>query len=79
MTPALVARDFKFLEVFPKETVQGGLLGKTKYYAIRVEFQVHGSPIYSLIYIDCIFPYINKRHNILDKLDKNILKIEKMT
>ena len=32
------------VEVFFKEIVVDGPLGKTKYYAIGVEFQVRGSP-----------------------------------
>ena len=32
------------MEVFFKEIIVNGPLGKVKYYAIRVEFQVRGSP-----------------------------------
>ena len=43
--PILVARHFQYrVEVFFKEIVVDGPLGKTKYYAIRVELQVGGSP-----------------------------------
>ena len=43
--PVLVARHFQYhVEVFFKEIIVDGPLGKTKYYAIRVEFQVRGSP-----------------------------------
>ena len=43
--PVLVARPFQYrVELFFKEIVVDGPLGKTKYYAIRVEFQVRGSP-----------------------------------
>ena len=43
--PVLVARHFQYrVEVFFKEIVVDGPLGKTKYYAICVEFQVRGSP-----------------------------------
>ena len=43
--PVLVARHFQYhVEVFFKEIIIDGPLGKTKYYAIRVEFQVRGSP-----------------------------------
>ena len=43
--PVLVARHFQHrVEVFFKDIVVDGPLGKTKYYAIRVEFQVRGSP-----------------------------------
>ena len=43
--PVLVARHFQYrVEVFFKEIVVDGPLGKTKCYAIRGEFQVRGSP-----------------------------------
>ena len=43
--PVLVARHFQYrVENFFKEIVLDGPLGKTQYYAIRVEFQVRGSP-----------------------------------
>ena len=50
--PALVARHFQYkVEVF-KEITLDGPLGKTKYYAIRIEFQERGSPhVYSFIWI----------------------------
>ena len=49
--PVLVARHFQYrAELFFKLFVTNGPLGKTKYYAIRVEFQVRGSPhIHSFI------------------------------
>ena len=49
----LVARDFRYkFEVFFKEIILDGLLGKTKYYAIRIEFQERGSPhVHSFITI----------------------------
>ena len=41
--PVLLARHFQYrVEVFFKEIIVNGLLGKVKYYAIRVEFQVRG-------------------------------------
>ena len=41
--PVLVVRHFQYqVEVFFKEIAVDGPLGKTKYYAIRVEFQVRG-------------------------------------
>ena len=51
--PVLVARHFQYrVEFFFKEIVLNDPLGKTKYYAILVEFQVKGSPhIYSFIWI----------------------------
>ena len=43
--PVLVARHFQYrVECFFRQIVIDGPLGKTKYYAIRVEFQVRGSP-----------------------------------
>ena len=43
--PVLLARHFQYrVEVFFKEIIVNGPLGKVKYYAIRVEFQVRGSP-----------------------------------
>ena len=49
----LLARHFQYrVEVFFKEIVVNGPLGKVTYYAIRVEFQVRGSPhIHSLLWI----------------------------
>lgn len=45
MNPVLVARNFQYrVEVFFKEIVLDGPLGKVKYHVIRVEFQVRGSP-----------------------------------
>ena len=51
--PVLVARHFQYrVEMFFKIIVLDGPLGKTQYYAIRVEFQVRGIPhIYSFIWI----------------------------
>ena len=43
--PVLVARHFQYrVEVFSKESVADGRLGKTKYCATCVEFQVCDSP-----------------------------------
>ena len=49
----LVARHFQYrVELFFKIIVLDRPLGKTKYYAIRVEFQVRGSPhVHSFIWI----------------------------
>ena len=51
--PVLVARHFQYkIEIFFKVIVLDGPLGKTSYYAIRVEFQVRGSPhIHSFMWI----------------------------
>ena len=49
----LVARCFQYrVEMFFKIVVVDGPFGKTRYYAIRVQFQVRGSPhIYSFIWV----------------------------
>ena len=51
--PVSVARHFQYrVEIFFKLIVLNGPLGKTSYYAIRVEFQIRGSPhIHSFIWI----------------------------
>ena len=51
--PTLVARHLQYcVEVFFKEIVTDGPLGKTKCYAIHVEFQIRGSPhIHSFLWV----------------------------
>ena len=51
--PVRVGRHFQYkVEVFFKEIILDGPLGKTKYYAIRIEFQERGSPhVHSFIWI----------------------------
>ena len=51
--PVLVARHFQYkVEVFFKDIILDGALGKTKYYAIRIEFQERRSPhVHSFIWI----------------------------
>ena len=45
MNPVFLARHFQYrVEVFFKEIVLNGPLGKIQYHVIRVEFQVRGSP-----------------------------------
>ena len=45
MNPDFSARHFQYrLEVFFKEIIIEGPLGKVTYYVIRIEFQVRGSP-----------------------------------
>ena len=53
LNPVLLARHFQYrVEVFFKEIVVNGPLGKVTYYAIRVEFQVRGSPhIHSFLWV----------------------------
>ena len=48
-----MVRHFQYkVEVFFKEIILDGPLGKTKYYAIRIEFQERGSPhVHSFIWI----------------------------
>ena len=48
-----MARHFQYkVEVFFKEIILDGPLGKTKYYAIRIEFQKKDSPhVHSFIWI----------------------------
>ena len=59
--PVLVARHFQYLvECFFRQIVIDGALDKTKYYTIRVEFQVPGSPhIHCLTWI-LIAPILNE-------------------
>ena len=51
--PVLVARHFQYkVEVFFKDIILDGPLGKTKCYTIRIEFQERGSPhVHSFIWI----------------------------
>ena len=51
--PVLVARHFQYkVQVFFKELILDGPLGKTKYYALRIEFQERGSPhVHAFIWI----------------------------
>ena len=53
LNPVLLARHFQYrVEVFFKEIVLNGPLGKVTYYAIRVEFQVRGSAhIHSFLWV----------------------------
>ena len=47
----LVARQFQYrVQIFFKDIVIDGPLGKAKHYAIRVKFQVRGSP-----HVHCFF------------------------
>ena len=51
--PVLLSRHFQYrVEVYFKEIIIDGPLGKVKYYAIRVEFQFRGSPhIHSFLWV----------------------------
>ena len=47
LNPVVLARHFQYkVEVFFEVNIIAGPLGKVKYHAIRVEFQVRGSPIF---------------------------------
>ena len=52
--PVLLARHFQYrVETFFKHIIVKGSLGKVIHYAIRVEFQVRGSPhIHSLLWVE---------------------------
>ena len=53
MNPVFMAKHFQYrVEVFFKEIIINGPLGKLSYYAIRVEFQFRGSPhIHSFLWV----------------------------
>ena len=71
--PALVAKHFQYkVEVFLKEIMSDGPLGKTKCYAFRIEFQKKGSPhVHS-------FTWVLKTSNIESEA-ANIRFVEKTT
>ena len=64
LNPVVLARHFQYrVETFFKVIVLNGQFGKVKYYAIRVEFQVRGSPhVHSFVWI--IGAPILTKHNI---------------
>ena len=69
--PVLVARHFQYkVEVFFKEIILDGPYGKTKYYAIRIEFQERGSP--HVHYFIWIFnaPSIQNEADYIDFIEK---------
>ena len=64
--PVIVARHFQYrVELSFRVIVLDGLLGKTNYHAIRVEFQLRGSPhVYSFIWIlNVPYPVITIPYN----------------
>ena len=69
----LVARHFPYkIEIFSKEIILDGPLGKTKYYAIRIEFQESDTPhVHSFI---CIFngPNIENETAYIELIEKTI-------
>ena len=70
--PVLVARHFQYkVEVFFKEIILDGPLGKTKY-AIRIEFQKRGSPhVHSFIWIFNA-PNIENEATYIEFIEKTI-------
>ena len=64
----MVARHFQYkVEVFFKLIITDGPLGKSKHYAIRVEFEIRGSPhVHSFIWV------IGAPKLILHNVDKYI-------
>ena len=75
MNPVLLAKHFQYrVEVFFKEIIVNGPLGKVNYYAIRVEFQLRGSPhIHSFIWV-INAPKLSKetKHEYIIFIDKII-------
>ena len=69
--PVLVARHFQYkVEVFFNEIILDGPYGKTKYYAIRIEFQERGSPhVHSFIWIFNA-PSIQNEADYIDFIEK---------
>ena len=57
LNPVLLARHFQYkVEVFFQVIVLNGSLGKVKYHAIRVEFQVRASPHIHSFFMDIKCP-----------------------
>ena len=49
--PVLVARYFQYkVQVFLKKLILDGPLGKTKYYAVHIEFQERESSMYKILF-----------------------------
>ena len=71
----LVARHFQcMVELFLKTIILDGPLGKTKYYTIRTEFQIRGSPhVCSFIWI-LNAPTLNK-----SDIEEHIMWIDSTT
>ena len=67
---ALVGRHLLYRE---EEMILDDPLGKTKYYAIRVEFQVGGSPHVHLFLWILIAPVLNKNN-----LDGHVCFVDKI-
>ena len=71
-----MARHFQYkVEVFFKEVVLYDPLGKTKYYAIRIEFQERGSPhVHSFIWIFNA-PNIQNETGNIEFIEKTIAQL----
>ena len=71
--PVLVARHFQYkAEVFFKEIILDGPLGKTKYHAISIEFQERGSPhVHAFIWIFSA-PNIQNETAYIEFIEKTI-------
>ena len=69
----LVARHFQYkVQVFLKELILDGPLGKTKYYALRIEFRERGSPhVHAFIWI-LDAPKIENKFAYLDFVENSI-------
>ena len=62
LNPVVLARHFQYrVEVFFKVIIADGPLGKVKYHAIRVEFQVQGSPHIHSFFVGSCCPNSNQR------------------
>ena len=72
--PVLVARHFQYrVEVFFKEIIIDGPLGKTKYYAIHVEFQVRGLP-----HVHCFLWMLNAPVLISDNKEEYVAFVDQI-
>ena len=71
--PVLVARHFQYkIQLFFKELILDGRLGKTKYYALRIEFQERGSlHVHAFVWI-LDAPKIENKFAYLDFVENSI-------
>ena len=74
--PVIIAKHFQYkVEVFFKEIILDGSLGKTKYHAIRTGFQERGSlHVHSFIWV-FIAPNIQNEASRNNFIEKNKCKI----
>ena len=72
--PVLVARHFQYkIQLFFKELILDGRLGKTKYYALRIEFQERGSlHVHAFVWI-LDAPKIENKFAYLDFVENSIM------